>query len=950
MKQKLIENDIDLTNIVSIQNSSALTSAILNTRGSKKQFTFGWCLSPLHETSLQPHHYENLLAGIKEIPRGEILTFISSCSGNPNNTIEEIQTKIKPLSSKEDIFFIQGLASKIKELSNRGERKERKYYIFATYTVDLNTIEAEDFVERATAKIISYFKKDISKSDTLDIESTSLMLQRALDAWSDWQTLLETKIGLKIRSLNKEELWEYLRYQVNGETWRVPLPHSLTLNGQGLHEIYHLKTKKKIAVKTNRLHMSSLIIGPDSVPKAGQKFYLPGRKAYVGIVKIKQLPEGFIDEQHALNWLWKEIVSQDQLIDFEIISQFSRVNERDAMKAAQDYAEQQDSMQRLRNRKGRRDRIAEFRSEEAGDVQVGLLQGDIPLNIGIAICIYVYVDHEADRKKAHQSAIEKLSSKVNFVKNRFKAPAAGEQELNYPWRVWLQTIPFTTSYLYAKPYDFRHPINANAAVGFIPCAGINARSKSGIELISERGSTPVNLSLNDSFGSPRHFVIFGKTGSGKSTLVALFIIQALTDGIPVTIMDYPKGKAPSTYTWMMKFFGGEEYDTGNTSNNLLEYINLANIPPEDHKVRLADFCNNVTNIITSLVLDGEEDTRHSKTTIRSLIQLGVTQFYNNPQILERCHNARAAGLGTPEWDNWPTLHDYYELFEAENLSVDEFGTDIKQAIKYIRYRIFTWLKSDLGKAIAAPSSFDGSSNLTLFAVRNISSNQEAAILALSAQTAAMRKALASPRSLFYCDELSVLMRFSNLAYVIGSFLATGRAIGLSVLLASQDPEALQNAPKEVAAQITQNLSCRLIGRISSRGAIKSYQEIFGYAFETLAANASEDFIPSVTAIFSRWLVDDEDQITPCRYYPTSTILGIVANNSNEVSSRDLFFQRYPNKYEALGRFSHWLQTKFRSYTAENDEIITAADIENLKAQLFPENSSPIIAAELSLAK
>jgi hypothetical protein len=80
------------------------------------------------------------------------------------------------------------------------------------------------------------------------------------------------------------------------------------------------------------------------------------------------------------------------------------------------------------------------------------------------------------------------------------------------------------------------------------------------------------------------------------------------------------------------------------------------------------------------------------------------------------------------------------------------------------------------------------------------------------------------------------------------------------------------------------------------------------------------------------------------------ILGIVANNSNEVAARDLFSQHYPNKYEALGRYSAWLQSKFRGHTGETNEIITAKDVQNLKLQFFPKQPVEASSEELSLAK
>ncbi|MCM1982147.1 helicase HerA domain-containing protein [Lyngbya confervoides] len=937
-----IENDIDLTNVVSVCNGDQTVQAILNARGSKKQFVFIWELEPLHDTAITETEYEAILAGLKELSKGELLTFVSSSSGDPESAIARLERRLEG-ASQESQFFIHGMTARIKELTRRGERKERSYYAFATYTIRDQTGDAEDLTERFLASTVSFFKKNVSKSEAWDAESITLMLHRVYDAWAEWNMLLGTKMGLKGRPFSKDELWEYLRSKINGESWPIPLPHCLSLQGQQLKEQYFLKSKRKIAVQSHRLHMSSLLVNPNAVPKADQNLFLPARKAYVGVVRLKQLPDGFENEAQTLRWLWEEVAAQEPLIDFDIISQFSRGNEKDAMQAAQRYAFQQESMQRVSSQKGGRDRIAEYRADEAGDVQISLIQGDIPINVAIAICIYVFVEPGAlQDRKAHQRAVETLRSKVNFVKNRFKHPAAAIREENYPWRTWLQTLPLKVEPLYARPYDFRHPVNASAAVGFTQLVGINNRAKYGTELISEKGSTPVHLSLNDSLGSPRHLAFFGKTGSGKSTLVALFIINALIQGIPVTIMDYPKGKQSSTYTWLLKFYGGEEYDTGTTCNNLLEYLDLSDIPEEEHKLRIANFCKNITNLICSLVLDGEDDLRLSKSTIRSLIELGVSRFYSNSRIMARCEAARQAGIGTPEWDNWPTLHDYYHLFTEENLIAEDFGSEIPKAIKYIRYRLYTWLESDLGQAIASPSSFDGSSNLALFALRNISSNQEAAILGLSAQTAAMRKAFSSTRSLFYCDEVSVLLRFTNLAYVIGTFLATGRANGLSVLLASQDPVALQQAPKDVAAQILQNLSVKLIGKIADRGAIACYQEVFGYDFKTLLANASSDFFPSPSAIYSRWLVDDDGQITPCRYYPPANILGIVANNPNEVLGRSLFEKRYENEFEALGRYSKWLWEQFKQYSGETEEIITQEHIQALEQHLFGEESKSVL--------
>jgi hypothetical protein len=49
-----------------------------------------------------------------------------------------------------------------------------------------------------------------------------------------------------------------------------------------------------------------------------------------------------------------------------------------------------------------------------------------------------------------------------------------------------------------------------------------------------------------------------------------------------------------------------------------------------------------------------------------------------------------------------------------------------------------WLSSRVGRAISAPSSFPTDAQLLVFALRNLANEEDAAVLALSAYSAALR--------------------------------------------------------------------------------------------------------------------------------------------------------------------------------------------------------------------
>ena len=200
--------------------------------------------------------------------------------------------------------------------------------------------------------------------------------------------------------------------------------------------------------------------------------------------------------------------------------------------------------------------------------------------------------------------------------------------------------------------------------------------------------------------------------------------------------------------------------------------------------------------------------------------------------------------------------------------------------------------------------------LLVFALRGLSDAEDAAVLALSAYSAALRRTLSHRESIFFIDEFSVLMEWSQIAALIARLCANGAKAGIRVFLAAQDPNTLLNSVS--GPKIIQNISLRLIGRIQPV-AIKSFQSFFGYSSEVIGVNASERFYPQVSEMYSQWLVDDGNRTTYARYYPSPELLAVVANNPNETECRNSFIQAYPNQpLKAIAAFGRELTSALKN--------------------------------------
>ena len=293
------------------------------------------------------------------------------------------------------------------------------------------------------------------------------------------------------------------------------------------------------------------------------------------------------------------------------------------------------------------------------------------------------------------------------------------------------------------------------------------------------------------------------------------------------------------------------------------------------------------------------------------------------------------GYGFPAWNNTPTLHDFIRFCTPQVLDVEnKASADIESALGHIILQLEYWLNSRIGRAIARPSSFPTDAQLLVFALRNLSNENEAAILSLSAYSAALRRALASPKSIFFIDESPILFEYPVISQLIGRLCANGAKAGIRVILSAQDPDTIMNSVS--GAKVMQNMSIKLIGRIQSV-AVDSFVKLLNYERTIIARNASEAFYPKRSGLYSNWLVDIDGHSIYARYYPGSVQIAIVANNPDEQYVRTLKLgHRQGDKLRAAYEFAEdyvqaiqngsGLQGLVERYQQEYDPIRAASPV------------------------
>lgn len=886
------EDALHLATMLQVKLDGRNIGAYSLTKGSQRDrlcFVFGFDCKGIH-TTLRSEQIDticnNIEAGLKDIPGEERVTFHLGSFSSDKKRQQELASLVKRTQSPSIQYLLTSERARIQQLTRAGIRKPKFLRVYVTYTVEPDASAADDWIEKLLAKAESWwlsFKGEAAERENQRIEG--IISNAYTEGFRRWEQILSNKWGLDIRALTAQELWQDIWRRFN-DTEPIDIPQLLVLDENGLHEeIYSELPSCKLLLEN--IHSTTMLM--DSGIPVADRQWVNVKNRYMGVMTFLEKPGGWQNKTSQLRYLW-ELIARDAVVDTEIFCQLAPANPAFVKTTLQRVLKQSNVTSKIAQEKGNTiDVAAQLKLRKSVAAQEQIYEGAVPIYTGTAILV-------------HRPSIDKLDEACRYIENCFQRPAQVIRETEYAWKIWLQTLPIVWEILMAKPFNRRQLYLTNEVWGLIPLVTTRAGDTKGFELIADEGGTPVHLDL---FNQHKNLALFATTRAGKSVLVSGILTQALAHNMPVVALDFPKPDGTSTFTDYTAFVGdkGAYFDISKQSNNLFEQPDLRSLSEEEQRERLQDYVAFLESALMTMVLGSSTGNQLLSQTVRSVINLALNAFFADEGIQKRYKLAISGGFGSEAWQKTPTLRDFINFCSREQLNLYSAGERVDDALEIINLRLRFWLESRVGQAVSAPSSFPTDAQLLVFALRNLADNEDAALLSLSAYSAALRRALSSPASIFFIDEAPILFEFDQISDLVGRLCANGAKAGVRVILSAQDPDTI--AKSRASSKILQNLSTRLIGRIQPV-AVDSFVEILKYPREIIARNASESFFPRKEDIYSQWLLDDNGVYTYCRYYPGFEQLAVVANNPNEQAARNQVMQEYGDKYQAISQFARQL--------------------------------------------
>lgn len=845
--------------------------------GSQYSFVFGFRYQGFHnmpDKGAADRFLQRLDIGMRKMQPNQKLRVHFSSFAQDVTAQQELSGLLKQPCSTESQFFIEADRKHVRALTTKGRRQEKEIVLFATYSVGSFGSDARGLLEKGVGFLANTAAKFGGKVDgQRQMFYQKLLAEGYRSGFRPWLSRL-AGMGLRPEPMTAEDLWLNLAKRFS-HTPPEAVPHCLTISDKS----GHLEITEEI---NNPLEPLSVAIrgenGQAGHPQGGREFAIVKNKL-IAALALEEKPNAWISAEHQLFSVWEVLAD---IPDCEFICEISPGDRRKAYHLLNRTGKA--GIKSVQSAAGKNlNTKASSNIAEASSAQLRINAGVSPVFFTAVALIH------RDSQEELAKACEDLSS--NFIQGHFV------RDRSIALDIWRRSLPVVTAHL--LPDGRRMQYLSDEVAGIMPLVCPYAADEHGLEFITRRGQLPVHV---DIYARTLGVLIFGETRSAKSIVMADMAVKAIARGMNVIVIDATREDGASTYTQLVKFYGkeGAYFDVGSQANNLFQppdFSDRKDLSPAVVTQRIESYQEFLVKALTVMVM-GEEVSALTK-RVRTLLIQAIMPFFKDELVKNRYNEAFKAGLNSPEWANMPTLSDFVEFFTDIDFQISGESVLIGEARETILLELRGWLGSRIGRAINSPSTLDfDASRFTVFALSNISDDTEAAVLALSAQSLALRKALQLRDCLVAIEEAPILLKYKGLAEIVGEFCSNGQKTGIKPVIISQTVEAITDSV--IASQITNNLKVRLIGCIT-QSSISSFSNLLGYDPEALAPNAEKSFFVDSQEMRSSWLVDIDSTLIECHHYPSPELLTIVANNPSERAFRDKILSQHANKYVGVVR-------------------------------------------------
>jgi hypothetical protein len=818
--------------------------------------------------------------GMAELLESERLRFHTECRSDLQTRKRDLRTLARVTQMPPISVMLLDEEVRAKELTQKGVRQVWSQTVWGTWTNVRSSEQNTDAIGKAVLYAQKLFNQRIRKvagTEELHFKRFYLKLIRQIyeTGYLNWRNVLETKARLNVEPMEAQELWEWLWYKFNRR--RAP---QLT---QCIHVRETDDGIRQRIPPSGQKDLITLLLqgdrGRSSCPRHHRQHgyvYVNGRVGKVAVIEAP--PELWRNTRQQLKWIWERL-SQSWVKDTECVvevthkEEWSTKDELEKMNRQSFFEKQRADIYGTGQ-----DVAASLQRQQTQEALMKLYEGQKPLLVSCTFILWRDTERQCDE------AIAQLC-------NSFGA-AEAVVENDICWRVWLETLPLNKFPLLTRYNAFserRIVLDTETVAGFLPLTCPRDIHQRGVEFLTEAGGKPLYVDL---FSGTGRVIITGTSGSGKSVLGWRFIEDALAQNIPVVGIDLSSG-GDSTFQTAVQGLGkyGAYVDILHENLNLLEPPNLLNLEPDDQLQRFKRWKDFVRQAIVAIAM-GQINDQQLLERVNSIVLRTLDVFFSDAEITERYNDAIEQGWQSEAWQKMPTLHDFLKFCSREQLDLKSYEDMDARAINQIAAQVGAKLVDpNIGDAIGRPSTVNPEPMITFYALAGLTNESNAYIMALSAQMAALRNALAHNKSLFVGDELSVLLNKRGFAGLVGETFATGRKEGISAVILAQDLDAIVEC--DAAAQILTNTTTTITGRTTHAGCA-AYMEALDYPEDVIKYNATERFKSSQADLFSRWLIEEQGRFWRSRFYAPPLMLAALANSEIEQLARNRVLAFYPD--------------------------------------------------------
>jgi hypothetical protein len=839
---------------------------------------------------------DNIQRCMTEVFDGEFMTLHLSSRSDIRQRSQELENLAQnsPMPPVSVLLFNE--QKRIAELSERGVRQVWEQTIWVSWTAQKSSQDRTDLLGRAVTwvqRTAQGFVRSFVGTEQIYFQDFYLNLARQIHEYGylPWRNLLETKAELQVEAMSGAELYETLWYQFNSQPCTaIPELIKVTEGENGLEQIVPIAGQKDIITRLIQGEK-----GKSSCPKHKHQtgyLYCNGRVGKV--VVLEDPPEHWRSAREALRWIWNRM-SSSYVRDTEVIVQITP-RERWIVQDELEKMNRQSFTQRRRAIEEGTGKMvhANLQDEYTSDALRKILEGRKPL-----YCAPVFVVWRNSERECDEAVVQ--------ICNAFESSHA-VVENDIAWRVWIESLPINDFSLLTKFSAFserRMTMDSETVVGFMPLTRPRELDQRGVEFLTEQGGAPLHIDMFPQ-EEPQRVLVTGSTGSGKSVLGWRFIEEVLAAGIPVVGMDLSTG-GNSTFQLAIQMLGEDAayVDILQEHLNLLEPPDLRNLDPKIQIQRFKRWKDFTRQSIVAIAM-GQINEQALLERVDSITLRLLENYFADAEIIERYNVAFEQGWKSEAWQQMPTLHDLLKFCSKEKLGLESYESIDALAINQIVSQVGAKLVDpNIGDMLAKPSSVPPNARIMFYALSGLTNENNSYIMALSAQMACLRNALAHPKSLFVGDELSVLLSKRGFAELIGEQFATGRKEGLSILILAQDMDAIADC--SASAKILANLSTTITG-CTTHAATRTYSDKLSFPAEVILPTATEKYKGNRPEMFTRWLISRQGRFWDTRFYAPPMMLAALANGEDEKLARQRILSQYPQTQRGyLLGLSHFTQ-------------------------------------------